>query len=470
MISFRGDGVRLCDGFTRREVLRVGGLGLATGLSLPSLLRAEALAAPAKGRGPRAKSCILFFLQGGQSHIDVWDLKPDAPEMIRGPFNPIATNVPGIRITEHLPLLAKMADRYAIVRSMTHTTTNHNPGGYRALTAGIPKRDVNNLPISPDDSPNPGCVVSALKPSTRPVPSFVQLSAPILSDAGTPMPGLGPGFLSARYEALKVIGDPNERDFAVNELSLPGDVSNDRFAARRNLLQTVEGVFPLIQESPEIQRLDTFYQRAFSMVTSPEARKAFDLSHEPAALRERYGRNLHGQRLLLARRLIEAGVRMVTVYWGGPLNAPDDYWDTHKANFPKQKEILLPTFDQCLSALLTDLEERGLLDDTFVIAMGEFGRTPKIGQITANAGTDATGRDHWPFCYSLVVAGGGVRPGQIIGASDELAAYPTERPVTPEEFLATIFYALGMDLHAEVRDQQDRPIPIIRGEPVKELF
>jgi hypothetical protein len=465
MISFRGDGVRLCDGITRRDVLRVGGLGMA-GLSLADLLRADAAAAQPR----KEKSCILFYLQGGQSHIDVWDMKPDAPEMIRGPFKPISTNVPGLQIVEYLPRLAKMADKYALIRSMTHTTTNHNPGGYRALTAGIPKRDVNNLPVHPDDSPNPGCVISALKPSSRPVPSYVQLSEPILSDAGAPMPGLGAGFLSARYEPLKVIGDPNLPAFAVDELSLPAEITRDRFTARQNLLKTVEGVFPLIQESPEIQRLDTFYQRAFSMVTSPEARKAFDLSHESAKLRERYGRNIHGQRLLLARRLIEAGVRMVSVYWGGPLNAPDDYWDTHKGNFPKQQDKLLPTFDQCFSALLEDLDQRGLLESTFVIAMGEFGRTPKIGQITANAGTDATGRDHWPFCYSLVVAGGGIKGGFVLGASDEHGAYPTERPVTPEEFLATIFHTLGLDLHAEVHDQQNRPIPIVRAEPVKELF
>jgi hypothetical protein len=464
MINLRGNCVRLCDGLTRRDVLRIGGLGLA-GLSLPDLLRADQAAAPR-----REKSCILFYLQGGQSQIDVWDLKPDAPEMIRGPFRPMPTNVSGIQIVEHLPGLARLADKYAIIRSMTHTTTNHNPGGYRALTAGIPKRDTNNLGAAPDDLPHPGSVVSHFKPSTRPVPSFVQLSSALVGDTGVAMPGLGAGILSARYEPLKVTGDPNSSDFAVDELSLPGDVTRDRFEARRGLLKTVEGVFPLMRESPEIGRLDAFYQRAFSLVTSPDARKAFDLSQEPPQVRERYGRHVHGQRLLLARRLIEAGVRLVTIYWGGALNEPDDYWDTHKGNFPKQKDKLLPQFDQCFSALLADLDQRGLLDTTFVIAMGEFGRTPKIGQITANAGTDATGRDHWPFCYSLVVAGGGIRPGQVIGASDENAAFPADRPVTPDDFLATIYHVLGVNLQAEIVDQQHRPLPITRGEPVLELF
>jgi hypothetical protein len=225
-----------------------------------------------------------------------------------------------------------------------------------------------------------------------------------------------------------------------------------------------------MQKSPEVQRLDAFYQRAFAMVTSPEARRAFDLSREPDRLRDRYGRHIHGQRLLLARRLIEAGVRLVTVYWGGPLNEPDDYWDTHKENFPKQKDHLLPPFDQCYSALLEDLHQRGLLDTTLVIAMGEFGRTPKIGQITANAGTDATGRDHWPFCYSITMAGCGIRGGQVIGASDDEAAYPTERPVSPDDFTATIYHALGIDLNAEIHDPLNRPLPITRGEPVHELW
>ncbi len=464
MIEIGSDRVQLCDGYTRRGALRVGGLGFL-GLSLPGLLRADNGAAPR-----REKACILFYLQGGQSQLDVWDLKPDAPEGIRGEFRPVRTNVPGIEITEHLPRLAQLAARYAIIRSMTHAATNHNPGGYRALTAGIPARDTVNLGASPDDLPHPGAVVSLLQPAKRAVPTFVQLSAPLVGDGGAQMPGQGAGMLKARYEPLRVTGDPSHPAFQVEELSLPEGVGGARFQARRDLLKTVEGAFPLIRESPAIGRLDQFYQRAFNLVTSPEARRAFDLSQEPDRVRDRYGRHVHGQRLLLARRLIESGVRLVTVYWGGPLNNPDDFWDTHKANFPKQKERLLPPFDQCFSALLEDLHQRGLLQTTLVVAMGEFGRTPKIGQVTANAGTDATGRDHWPFCYSVVLAGGGVRGGQVVGVSDGIGAYPKERPVTPDDFLATIYHALGIPLHAEIHDRLNRPQPITRGEPVRELF
>lgn len=459
--------VRLCEGISRREALRIGGLSVL-GLALPQLLRAEE-GAP-RPRTVRAKSCIIFFLQGGQSQIDVWDLKPNAPEMIRGEFRPVPTNVDGIEVCEHVPLLAQMADQYAIIRTMTHTTTNHNPGIYRALTAGIPKRDVNNLPPSGDDHPHPGSVLSHLKPSPPQVPTFVQLSHAVLSDAGAITPGQGAGFLGGQYDPLKITADPNEPNFRVEELSLPEHLDGRRIRSRRELLRRIDESFRLIEKSAELRRMDAFQEKALNLVTSPETRRAFDLSQEPESLRERYGRNIHGQRLLLARRLIEAGVRLVTVYWGGPLNAPDDYWDTHKGNFPKQRDRLLPPFDRAFSALLLDLKQRGLLDETLVIAMGEFGRTPRIGLITANAGTDNTGRDHWPYCYSLVMAGAGIRGGQVIGESDEHAAYPQSRPVTPEDFLATIYYAFGIPHETEIYDQLRRPHPLTRGEPVYELW
>lgn len=464
MIGITGNRVRLCDGITRRDLLRIGGLSIF-GLSLADVLRADT----AK-RGRREKSCILFYLQGGQSQLDTWDMKPDAPDGVRSLFQPIPTNVPGIQICEHMPRLAKIADKYAIIRSMSHEIKNHNPGGYISLTGVEPTRDVNNLAPSPDDYPNVGSVVASLKPSSEKLPSYVQLSASFLGDAGALMPGVGSGFLGPRYDPLKVHTDPNAPDFSVEELSLPEGITQARLSRRRSLLKTMESAFRLIDESPQMQRMDTFYQRAYSLLTSPEARKAFDIRQEPEAVRDRYGRNTYGQRLLLARRLVEAGVRLVTVYWGAHVNAPDPFWDTHKNNFPDQKEKLLPPFDQALSALLEDLDQRGLLETTLVISMGEFGRTPRIGQITANAGTDATGRDHWPFCYSIVVAGGGVRGGQVIGASDETASYPTERPVHPRDLLATIYYVMGIDPHVELRDRLGRPIPATHGEPVMELF
>jgi hypothetical protein len=458
---------RLCDGPARREFLTVGALG-GLGLALPQLL--QAAGASKGGRKPTADSCILFYLQGGMSHLDTFDMKPDAPDGIRSPFNSIATRTPGQRVCEYLPKLATLSDRYALIKSMTHKATNHNPGGYVALTGVPPARDVVNLGLSPDDHPNPGAVISKFRPVTRAVPTFVQFSESVFGDGRTQAPGLGAGLLGSQYEPLKITANPNDADFGVEELTLPEPVSAARFARRRSLLQTVESEFPLLADSPELERMDTFYRRAYQLVTSPEARSAFDLRKEPSRLRDRYGRTTYGQSLVLARRLVEAGVRMVGVYWGGLLNAPDDYWDTHKENFPKQKNKLLPIFDQCFSALLEDLRERGLLERTLVIAMGEFGRTPRIGQVTANAGTDATGRDHWPFCYTLMVAGGGIRGGAVVGKSDGIAAYPTERPVAPEDLIATIYQAMGIDHEAEVRDRLNRPIPVTRGEPVTELF
>lgn len=474
MISIKGGKARLCDGITRRDFVRVGALG-TLGLSLPQLLQAEAraaeLAGKAGGSGKRPKNCILFFLMGGQSQLDMWDMKPDAPEGIRGEFKPINTNVDGIQICEHMPLLAKRADKFAIIRSMTHHVKNHAPAGYYALTGMAPKRDVNNFGLNPDDYPAIGSVVSYLDPATKPVPSYVQLSPSLVGDTGIQMPGLHAGILSAQYDPLKVVNDPNEPNFQVEELSLPGSVTEKRFNARRSLLQTVESEFGLLQDSPAIGRLDKFYQRAFNLVTSPEARNAFDINKESPGLREKYGRNIYAQQLLLARRLVEAGVRLVTIVWGGPINAPLDYWDTHQGNFPKQKDKLIPIFDRCYSALLDDLEDRGLMDDTLVVAMGEFGRTPRVGQITANGGTDATGRDHWPFCYSITLAGAGIRGGQVIGKSDETTYTYEERPVTPEDLAATIYHAMGLDYQAHFQDNLGRPLPIVRdGHPVYELW
>ncbi len=474
MISIRGRSARLCDGVSRRDFLRVGAVG-TMGLGLPQLLQAEAIAAQtarSTGKGSaREKSCILLFLMGGQSQLDMWDMKPDAPEMIRGEFKPISTRVPGIQICEHMPLLAQRTHKFAIIRSMAHWVKNHGPAGYYALSGMAPKRDIVAFGLNADDYPAFGSVASLLKPSTRPVPSYVQLSPSLVGDGGLQMPGLHGGFLGARYDPLKVMNDPNQDDFQVEELSLPEGVAHGRLSARRSLLKLVEDEFPLLAESKRVARMDQFYQRAFNLVTSPDARRAFDLQKEPLKLRERYGRNVYAQQLLLARRLVEAGVRLVTLVWGGPINAPDDYWDTHQGNFPKQRDKLIPTFDRCYSALLDDLEDRGLLDDTLVIAMGEFGRTPRVGQITANGGTDSTGRDHWPFCYSITLAGGGIRGGQVIGKSDETTATVTERPVSPEDLTATLYHALGISHHAEVRDQLNRPLPVVRGgEPVLELW
>jgi hypothetical protein len=284
------------------------------------------------------------------------------------------------------------------------------------------------------------------------------------------MPGCGAGFLKAQYEPLKITADPSAADFAVDEVALPENVAKSRLNDRRALLGSIDHDLGRMSEAPIIERLDQFQQRAFGLVTSSAARRAFNLAEEPAAVRDRYGRHVHGQRLLLARRLVEAGVRFVSVYWGGLLNSPDDFWDTHDAGFVKQRERLFPPFDECLPAFLNDLESRGLLESTLVVVMGEFGRTPKVGQVTANAGTDSQGRDHWPFCYSIVLAGGGVQGGKIVGKADRYTAYPAADPHTPADLNATMLWALGLDPETEMYDPLGRPLPLSRGTPIRSLF
>ncbi|MBV8232017.1 MAG: DUF1501 domain-containing protein, partial [Planctomycetaceae bacterium] len=469
MISLRGGSARLCDGIRRRDFLRIGALG-TIGLGLPRLLRAEDRTGRGGASRARATSCILFYLQGGQSQLETFDMKPDAPEQVRGTFRPIATSVPGTHICEHLPRLARLADKYALIRSMTHRYATHNPAGYYTLSGTPPARDQFDIRRSPDDHPNPGALAAKHRPGPIPVPPFVQISGPLVGDIGIPMPGQAGGFLGASYDPFCVTLDPNEPNFGIDELSLPPDVSPQRLERRRRLLEVVQGELPRLNALPELDRMDDYYRRAFRLVTSPEARRAFDIGCEPPEVRDRYGRHTQGQSLLLARRLIEAGVRFVTVYWGGALNVPDSYWDTHTEGIPKQRDRLLPRFDQCLSALIEDLDRRGLLETTLVASLGEFGRTPRMGQVTGDNGTDQTGRDHWPHCYSVLLAGGGVAGGAVIGKSDRHAAQPVERPTAPEDLVATIYDALGLDWAAEVHDRLGRPLPVTRGRPLAELF
>ncbi len=467
MLDFLGQPARLCDRFTRRVALQLGAVA-PLGLSLPKVLRAEA-ANPEATKKAKAKSVVLFFLQGGQGQLDTWDMRPDAPEGIRGEFRPIDTNVPGMTICEHMPQLATLADKFAIVRSMNHTATSHNAASFYSLLGEKPRFEP-GLAASESDFPTAGSIVAKFLPQRDQIPPFVQLSPSMFGDNYLQMPGAGAGFLKAPFEPLRITADPNAADFSVEELALPDDVSQERLAGRRNLLGSIDRHLGGLGDSGKIGKLDQFQQRALGLVTSGQVRKAFDLRSESDELRDRYGRNVHGQRLLLARRLVEAGVRFVSVYWGGLLNAPDDYWDTHDGGFTKQRTKLLPTFDQCLSAFLSDLDRRGLLETTMVVVMGEFGRAPKVGQVTANAGTDAQGRDHWPFCYSVVLAGGGVRGGNLVGKADRYTAYPAADPYTPADLNATIFDALGLDPATELFDPLSRPLPISRGKPIRALF
>lgn len=465
MLSLFAGAGRLCEGITRREFVRLGAIGGA--VTLADLLCAEAQRPESSAR---AQGCILLFLQGGQSQLDTFDMKPAAPENIRGEFRPIATSIPGVRICEHLPRLARLAHLYTIVRSMSHRVTNHNPAGYYALSGVSPERDIVGLQASSEDYPNPGAVVSKFRPTRSALPAFVQISEPMVGDGNVHMPGQNAGLLGPHYDPFLFHEAPNQKSVDVPELTLPAELSASRLESRRQLLQQLDRQLGQLAESASVARMAVYYRRAYELLGSSEARRAFHLHEEPTAVRERYGWHRWGQALLLARRLIEAGVRMVTVYWGGALNSPEPYWDTHRRNFVEQKEKLLPQFDQCLSALLEDLQQRGLLRTTLVVSMGEFGRTPRLGQVTANAGTDATGRDHWPYCYSILLAGGGVAGGKVLGQSDKFAAYPTEKPITPADLIATIYYALGVPLDAPLYDRTGRQLILTHGRVVDELF
>jgi hypothetical protein len=461
---------RLCDGLSRRGVLRVGGAGLL-GLSLPDLLRAES------GRG-KAKSLIVFALEGGPAHQDLWDMKPDAPEGVRGEFRPIATTVPGLQFCEHLPMLARQAHHLTLIRSVHHTIGDHNAGAYYALTGRDPSAGGRLITgPGPDNFPPYGSVLARLQPSGRPLPDFVHLPD-WMSNNGSLLPGQDAGFLGGRFEPF-VAGDPSLPGYKVPGLDLPRELPLDRVGRRRSLLDAVSAT---LGDGRAVERLDSHYRKAFDLIASPEARRAFDLSDEPASVRQRYGLDPDnprskearqfgglphlGQCLLLARRLIEAGVRVVTVCTGARY---DQSWDTHRDHFPLLRRSLLPMFDRGFSALLEDLDQRGLLDSTLVAAMGEFGRTPKVGQITSSAGADKGGRDHWPHCYTVLLAGGGLPAGAIFGASDRHAAYPARDPVTPTDVAATIYQTLGLPPETQILDPFDRPFAISTGTPIRAL-
>jgi hypothetical protein len=463
---------RLCDGTSRREFLRVGGAA-AIGLGLPDLLRA------AMGRA-RAKSLILFALEGGPAHQDLWDMKPEAPEGVRGEFKPIATTVPGLQFCEHLPLLARQAHHLTLVRSVHHTVVDHNAGYYFAVTGREPTTGGRLITApSPDNFPPISSVVAKLRPSGRPLPDLVQ-APDWMSNNGSFLPGQDAGFLGASFDPF-IAGDPSRPGYRVPGLDLPKGLTLDRVDRRRSLRDAVDHALGDGSASA-VEGLDAHYRKAFSLISSPEARRAFDLSREPASVRERYGLDPDnprtkearqfgglphlGQCLLLARRLIEAGVRVVTVCTGARY---DQSWDTHRDHFPLLRRSLLPMFDRGFSALLEDLDRRGLLDETLVVAMGEFGRTPKVGQITSSAGADKGGRDHWPHCYTALFAGGGLPAGALYGASDRFAAYPARDPVTPQDLVATIYQSLGIPPDTLIRDPFDRPHFLSTGTPIRAL-
>jgi hypothetical protein len=406
-------------------------------------------------------------------------MKPLAPAEVRGEFKPIATRVPGIHITEHLPRLASLTDRFTLVRSMTHTAVNHNTATYWVTTGQPPLQDVLAFTPSENDSPHLGAQIALRRVGANNSPTAVSLPDPV-TDGPYTTPGQNGGFLGAAFAPFVVYGDPNDDHFAVEGLSeepadrLIGSPSqtddiSGRLSDKRLLLEKLDKNWGSLSDDPRLEKMNHYQQRAFQLLSSSTTRRAFDIHAEPARLRERYGRHKYGQSLLLARRLVEAGVRLVTVYWGGRVNNPVPHWDTHFNNNRRLKEELLPPFDQCFSAFLEDLDARGLLTSTLVVCMGEFGRTPRFGQFTGN-GVDATGRDHWPHCYSIVVAGGTAPGGRVLGRSDSFAAYPAADPFTPQDLAASILHALGINPQEKVQDGFGRSVPLCSGQVRESLF
>jgi hypothetical protein len=449
---------------TRRKLLRVGLGGLA-GLNLPTLLRAAESATP--GRSSRAKHVIFLHQFGGPSHVDTFDMKPDAPSGIRGEFKPIRTTQPGLFVTEHLPRFSRVIDRFAQVRSVHHRMRSHNPATYYSLTGHAPPLDDIRLRDTPELYPAYGATVSRFKPVEDPaVPTFVAF--PHVIRDGSVTPGQTASFLGKEYDPFFIGQDPNSSSFKLPELSLPADMSLDRLDDRRGLQRLIDHQTDLMDWSETALGIDAFYGRALAMLSSPKVKRAFDLSEESPRLRDAYGRTTYGQSCLLARRLVETGVRFVTVYYSKSIGGNGSGgWDTHGDNFNQLRNRLLPNTDQAVPTLIEDLNARGLLDETLIVWMGEFGRTPKI-QNTAKFGKD--GRDHWPGCYTVLFAGGGIIPGAIHGSSDRIGAYPASDPVSPDDIAATLFRAVGIDPVTEVLDALGRPLPIAAGKPITSIF
>ncbi|MCH7987771.1 MAG: DUF1501 domain-containing protein [Planctomycetes bacterium] len=463
----------------RRDLLQLGSLGLV-GLSLPKLLQASS-GFTTSGKQGRAKSCILFFLEGGPAHQDMWDMKPNAPLEYRGEFQPISSTLNGVPVCEHLPMLAQQMHHLSLIRSVHHTVVDHNAGTYYMLTGRSPVSGAKLIiRDEPDNFPPFGSVLAKLRPLKR-LPEFVHLPE-IMSNLGYDIPGERAGFLGTAYDPL-VAGDPSAPGYRIPGLSFPNDVNHQRLDDRRQLLERLDRTAGLLQKDTLLQGMGDHYEKAFTLLGSSETRDAFDLSQEPQKIRERYGlpdrvdRSVEarkfgglphlGQCLLLTRRLIEAGVRLVTVCTGRRI---DQTWDGHRKHFSLLRQSILPYFDRAFSALLEDMSERGLLEETLVVAMGEFGRTPKMGQVTSNAGATAAGRDHWPHCYTVLMAGGGIQPGTVYGESDREAAYPKSNPVTPEDIAATIYTALGIDPETRIIDSLNRPQHLALGKPILDLF
>jgi hypothetical protein len=450
--------------WTRRQFVRGLGFGLL-GLGLPDVLRARAASGMPAGR---ARSCILIFLFGGPSHVDTWDMKPDSPAEYRGEFRPIHTTAPGVLLCEHLPRTAAQMHHVALVRSVTMTGLSigdHHADTYYILTGRRPDRSffvegINRKP-QPGDWPFIGSTVAWRRGRDPELPGVVQLPTRSGELTGYINPGQFSGLLGPDYEPVMVRGTLEKpRELSVPQFGLPADIDAQRLGQRRDLVGRLDAWQGRAERTGgPLDAHDIHHRRAFALLTSEKAKRAFDVSREPPAVRDRYGDDLNGQSVLLARRLVEAGVPFVCVHWLGRKVGAGLSWDTHSDNFGQLKNVLLPAFDACYSALLEDLDQRGLLDETLVVVVAEMGRTPKVGD-PRTGGKGPAGRDHWIHCQSALFAGGGIRGGQVYGASDRVGAYPSDRPVRPEHLATTMYHALGMTDSLIVSDREGKPVSL----------
>jgi hypothetical protein len=470
MLQFtsEGSGTPLCDGISRRTWLEIGTLG-TIGLSLPQWWGAQARGddPPTSGlkreRKPAgAKACIQIYLSGGPGQHETWDLKPDAPSGIRGEFRPIETSLAGFQICEHLPRMAQRAHQYATLRSVTHTGVNHSTSVYHMLTGHIhPFPGSLRHPVR-SDMPGVGCNAGRFLNHPAYLPAYVSLPAIVVEEDGLPIPGQDAGILGENHAPFRVLGDLTRPDFRVPALELAQGLSRDRLNRRVDLREAIDRQVEYLAQEQSGRAVDSSYERAVSLLASSKTEEAFNLSREPAALRERYGNHHFAQALLLARRLVEHGVPFVTVYWTARFQSDNQHWDTHFNQHARMRQHLLPQFDQAVSAFLDDMTDRGLLDETLVTWWGEFGRTPKI-----NPGG---GRDHWGFCQSVGMTGGGIKRGLVYGSSTKDGGYPDTCPVTPDDLTATMFHCLGIDHSQHMHDQQGRPVRLSFGEPVSAVL
>ncbi len=475
----------LCDAnmkLTRRDILRVGGSSML-GLSLGSMFELQASQAANKG-GPgwgKAKSIILCYLQGGPSHLDLWDPKENVPDNVRSVFKDIKTQIPGTRFTELLPNLAKMNDKMTMIRSMSYTPNglfNHTAAIYQMMT-GYTTDKVSPSgqlePPSPKDFPNFGSNIIRLKPPTEPMLPFVMLPRPlqesnVVGKAGTA------GFLGKAYDPYTLYPSGDDMDMEkmskikIDDLQLRPEVYAHRLERRANLRKAINDAMPDIDKAVEDFNLNEYYDRALNLIVSGRARNAFDLAQEADVLRDAYGRNTFGQSCLLARRLVEAGTRVVEVVWPKVANSDNHSWDVHKGLTDRMKKQSAPMLDSGLSALINDLDQRGMLDETLVVAVGEFGRSPEKGVSTSGNNNSADGRDHWPYCYTACIAGGGIKRGYVHGKSDKTGSSPLEKPVHPGELLATIYHAFGIDPESIVYNHLNQPRELVKAKAVTELF